>query len=111
MNPQLDIFTARERRNKGILQAVTHADKVNTGWSEKAYGLIKEFLNVHVGPFQTEELRSYAALVDFTLPAHARAWGGPVAKAARAGLIRQIDTKPTKSPKSHCANAAVWIKS
>lgn len=107
---ELDIFKSREARDKGMQTAVDHAEAVIPDWSQKAYGLLQEFLKIHVGEFQAEEVRSHAALVDFPLPPHARAWGGVIARAARSNLIKQIGIRKVRNPKAHCANSAVWIK-
>lgn len=97
-------------RDAGILVAVDHANATTANWADKSYKLLQEFLNFHIGEFQAEELRSYAALVDFPLPPHARAWGGTIVRAAKAGIIRQVGIKKVRNPKAHCANSAVWVK-
>lgn len=107
---QLNMYEGRQNRDAGIAKAVGHAEKNNPGWSNKAYALLKKFLNSHVGSFQAEELRSYAAVEDFELPPSARAWGGIIQKAARERLIKKIDIKPVSNPKANCANAGVWVK-
>ena len=55
-----------------------------------------------------EDLRSYAAEVDFDLPPHARAWGSIIQRAAKEYLIIKISTGSVKNPKAHMANAAIW---
>jgi hypothetical protein len=76
MDIQLDIFRAREERDKGIEKAIVHANEAIPGWSDQAFDLLKKFLSIHHGPFMAEEVRGYAAQIDFPLPPHARAWGG-----------------------------------
>lgn len=108
---QLNILEAIRERDKGILQAVSHANTVHAQWSDIAYSKLKEFLNTVTGPFQAEEIRSYAAIDDnFPLPPHERAWGGVIRKAAFEGLITKVGIKSTRNPKAHCANSTVWIK-
>jgi hypothetical protein len=105
---QIDLFEARELRDKGIEKAMSHANEVIPDWSEKAYQLLREFLSRHSGPFMTEEVRSYAALVDFPLPPHARAWGSVIVRAVKQGLIQSQGYAKVKNPKAHRTPAALW---
>jgi hypothetical protein len=108
---QLNILEAISERDKGMLQALTSAESKCTGWSDTAYSKLKEYLTTVTGPFQTEEIRSYAAIDDnFPLPPHERAWGGVIRRAAFEGLITKVGIKSTRNPKAHCANSTVWIK-
>jgi len=98
-------------RDAGIDKAVTHADNEIPDWSRKAYMfLIDKYLKNNDGEFQCEDVRSYAALVDFPLPPHARAWGGIIAKAAKDGFIQHTGIGPVRNAKAHRANAAIWIR-
>lgn len=101
-------FTGEQLKRAGMALAQEHADAVTPGWSELAYQfLVNQFLPLHKR-FMAEDVRSYAAQVDFTLPPHARAWGGVIAKAAKEYLIIKTSIRPVKNPKAHCANAALW---
>lgn len=111
MELQLNIFEARKERDQGIERAVVHADQVNEGWSEKAYQFLKRFLSIHVGTFQAEEVRSYAAQMDFPLPPSARAWGAVIVRAAKEGLISGVGYKAVRNKKAHATPARVWIQS
>lgn len=107
MTSQLNISFARQARDKGIKQAVDHANSVDVGWSEKVYALLKDFVKSYSGPFQFESFRlSIAGLVPE--PPHKRAFGAIAAKAAREGLIRRVGYAPVKSVNCHRANASVW---
>lgn len=107
---QLDIISAIEARDAGIAQAIDHANDVSNDWSERAYMVLQDFLNIHVGDFMVEELRSYAALIDFEIPPSSRAWGGIIRKAAFAGLVEKVGVQNTTNVKSHCTPASVWRK-
>jgi len=108
---QLNILEAIEARDKGILKAVTSAENNCPEWAEKAYSKLKEFLNTVTGPFQAEEIRSYAAIDDdFPFPPSERSWGAVMKRAAFDGLIKKIGIKSTRNPKAHCANSTVWLK-
>ncbi len=104
----LDINQGRRLRDMGIEKAVLHAEQQEPQWADKAFDLLKQFLNGQHNPFMAEDLRSYAALIDFPLPPCARAWGGVMARAAKAGLIERIGIQQVRNKKAHCANASLW---
>lgn len=106
----LDAIEASQLRDEGIQKAIDHANDVTPDWSKRAYLFLLSFLGTHPGPFMMEEVRSHAALMDFPLPPHARAWGGIIARAAKAGIVERVGIQKVKNIKAHCANAAVWIK-
>ena len=61
-------FTGEQLKRAGMDLAQEHADAVTPGWSELAYQfLVNQFLPLHKR-FMAEDVRSYAAQVDFTLP-------------------------------------------
>ena len=105
---QLDIFQATQAKEAGMNQAIEHADQVNANWSEGAYQLLLKFLSIHVGSFQAEEVRSYAALIDFPLPPSNRAWGAIIVRAVKAGIIKRIGYAPVRNIKAHKTPAALW---
>lgn len=100
----------RENRDSGMQTAVNHADAISPGWSVRAYSLLQRYLKDYHGEFMAEDFRSFCAQVDFDLPPHARAFGGVINRAAKAGLIRKVRIDQVKNTKAHCANAAVWVK-
>lgn len=108
MDVQLDIFKALEERDKGIEAALSNADWKDTDWPDKAYEFLKCFLRNHNGPFMVEEVRSYAALLDFPLPPSARSWGGIITRAAREGIVQKAGYGTTKNVKAHGTPAALW---
>lgn len=99
-----------ELRDRGIKQATDHADRVEPGWSDRAFEFMVRFLNQHSGPFMAEDVRSFAAIEDFELPPSNRAWGGVLVRAKNKKLIRYLGTRQVRNPKAHCANAALWQK-
>lgn len=108
MEVQLDIFAAEQARDKGIETALSNADWKEKDWPKKAFEFLKKFLQNHNGPFMVEEVRSYAALLDFPLPPSARAWGGIITKAAKSGIVERCGYQPTKNVKAHSTPAALW---
>lgn len=110
MSSQLlfDYEAGRQGKNNGINQAVNHANEVSPGWADRAYQFLLKFLANHNGAFMAEEVRSYAALMDFELPPSNRAWGGVIVRAKIAGIIESCGTKQVRNKKAHCANAGLW---
>lgn len=104
-------FTGEQLSQAGQELAISHANAVHEGWSEKAYRLLREYVACYGStPFRAEEVRSYAALMDFPMPPHARAWGSIFTKGKRIGLIKFLGTTQVKNPKAHCANAGLWVR-
>lgn len=106
MNTQLNIFEGERLRDKGITQAVTHADYQNEKWSENAYTFLLRYIRNNK-EFMTEDARN-ASLGIIPEPPSARAWGGIIVKAAKNGLIERIGYRNVKNSKAHCTPAAVW---
>ena len=100
-------FSGIELRDVGMQKAIDHANDKAEKWSERAYQLLIKFLHTRKR-FMGEDLRSYAAEVDFDLSPHARAWGGIIQRAAKELIIIKIGIGPVKNPKAHLANAAIW---
>jgi hypothetical protein len=109
MTVQLNIEYAKKARDKGIEQAVKHADQVFDKWSDKCYGLFKDFVKANPQPFQMETFRhSIVGLLDE--PPHKRAFGSIAVRAVRSGLIKRVGTAPVKNVKAHMAFSTVWIR-
>jgi hypothetical protein len=105
-----DLEQGRQLRDEGIKKAEDHANSVHPNWSEKAYEFLKRYLkNMGGVEFQAEDVRSFAALVNFPLPDNARAWGGVFNRAIKENLIKKVGIGPVKNKKAHCANANIYI--
>lgn len=105
---QLEFFEGREARDAGMAKAAEHAEVVVPGWNDLAFDQFKEFLSNHPGEFMGEDFRAYCAMVDFPLPPHARAFGGVILRAVKAGIISRTGYGKVRNVKAHCANAAIW---
>ena len=108
-NFDLPPVTGEQLRDAGIDKAVSNADIIDPGWSLQAYNMLLDFI---AGPggngtFMTESVRSYAEGKGFTAPASCRAWGGPMVKAKKAGIIEAVGLAPVNNIKAHKANATV----
>lgn len=107
MTSQLDISFAIKARDEGMQRAVNNANRVDEGWSDKVYELLKDFVKRYSGPFQFEDFRmSITGLI--AEPPHKRAYGAIAARAAREGLITRVGYAPVKNVDAHRAFATVW---
>lgn len=94
---QPDLFErATLRRDLGIERAEAHADRVHADWTAEAFRALGEFLGYRLTPFLAEEFVTWAE-TRVPPPPDPRAWGGPIRRAARAGLIRRIGYAPAAS--------------
>lgn len=110
MNTQLDIFQARQSRDKGMTKAINHADEVSPGWGEVAYDYFKTFVSRQHEPFKIEDFREWVK--DFIpAPPSLRSYGVVTMKAARKGLITHVGYAKVKNARAHMANCAVWKRS
>lgn len=100
--------SGRELRDAGIERARSAADRKTLGWSETAFGYLLEFLASHAEAFRGEEVREFAHAKGCPHPAHARAWGSVLMRAARENKIEKIGTVQVKNPAAHMANANLW---
>lgn len=108
----LDIDKARQERDKGIQQAVDHANAVNKEWFEKAYKMFKEWLSGWPSghEFMIEDFRLSAEIRGLKKPPSARAYGAIAVKAKKENLIVSYETAKTRGKSAHRANANKWIK-
>lgn len=91
----------------GMRQAAQHADDVEPGWSDRAYGVLLKFASTR-DAFITPELRQYAASSGFPLPTTNMAWGGVVRRAVCAKKIVQIGTQYWSDAVNHPRLVPVW---
>lgn len=103
---QLDIFISHNLRDKGIQQAINHADKVEEKWSEKAYNCLLRFIQWN-DEFMTEDVREFASL-SLSEPPSNRSWGGIIVKAVKQGLIVRKGFRNVSNAKAHSTPASVW---
>jgi hypothetical protein len=110
---QLNILTAIEERDKGMNQAMNHADAVENNWSQSAYQFLLRFLSDKPKGFRfmIEDLRMKAQLLKaLPDPPSARAFGGVAVRARNNGIIRSYTLKPVNNSKAHRAFATEWEK-
>lgn len=109
---QLDILSAIEAKDKGMNQAIDHADEVVPGWSERAYKMFCEWLNGWPSGyrFQIEGFRVSAYARGLPKPPTDRAFAVVAVRARKAGLIKSNGQKATSSATAHRCYANEWEK-
>ncbi len=74
---------------QGMSQSAAHAEAVDDGFHERAYGLLTAFCRLQATqPFTSEDFRLYAHREDFPI-AVPKALGAVFKRAAKNGLIRR----------------------
>lgn len=87
-------YTAQ--RDEGIRRAESHAEHLEPGWKEVAYGMLEAFCKARRGCiFTSEDVRRWCDLRGFDSPVP-KAWGGVFLKASRRNLIRKTGTAIAK---------------
>ena len=100
------LFDGVEQRDRGIAQAVSHADRESPNWSDKAYDFLLDFLRTNT-KFMAEDVRN-ASVGIVPAPPSNRAWGAVIVRAAKKGIIRKVGFNKVKNPKAHCTPATEW---
>lgn len=105
---QMSINFARAARDEGISRAVDRADRAVAGWSDLAFEFIKLFAqqsggNEFIGRDIVVAAKSYGLIQ----PPNDKAWGGPIQRAARAGIIRRVGAAP--DPNRHMVLVPLWV--
>ena len=107
---ELTLPTGRELRDKGMEQAISHADGATLcwreSWSKRALVLCQMFAETH-DVFSAEEIRFWSTVL-IEEPPSLRAWGSVIIAAAKAGMIEKIGYCQVTNPTAHRANAALW---
>jgi hypothetical protein len=97
-------------RDNGIQQSIKHADAEAPGWSDRAFYMLRDYLESVGGRFQTEDVREWCHGRGLDLPPSKRAWGGIIIRAKNVGLIRFSGYENVSNTKAHCTPAACWEK-
>lgn len=99
--------TAQQLAEEGMSRAVDHADEIEPGWSQRAYGMLESYALNHF-EFMTEEVRVWAHGEGLPTPPDGRAWGAVTLRAVKAGVIAWERYQKTRSPPAHATPRAVW---
>lgn len=99
-------FRGEDLRDRGMQQAVDHADQVEVGWSDIALKFVMYYA-LNNRTFSGEQVRA-ASRGLVPEPPHLRAWGGVMMKAAKMAIIRKCGYVQVENPNAHKATAALW---
>lgn len=102
----IDFAAARAARDRGMQQAIDHANRVDPSWADTVYTYLRVYARTHPS-FTTEDVRR-AAGDEVPTPPDKRAWGGVVNRAVRAGVVARSGFVQAKDPKVHCNVVTLW---
>lgn len=98
---------AKAQRDAGITRAVSNAEGKTPGWSDLALAWIRLYAYEHRGEkFIGRDIVLASRNAGVIQPPNDKAWGGPMMRAARAGVIRKVGTAP--DPNRHCNPVPLW---
>lgn len=105
-----DLFAqpaANDLAREGMARAVDHADRVEGGWSVRAYQLFEQFAVSH-WEFMTEDVRNWAHKLGLPAAPSGRAWGAVALRACRDRIIVSNGYRKTTNPLAHGTPATLW---
>lgn len=107
MSEQISIDFARAARDEGIQRATSRADRAVAGWSDLAFEFVKLYAQQYRGKrFIGRDIVLAAKSWGLIDPPNDKAWGGPMLRASRAGIIRKVGTAP--DPNRHMNPVPLW---
>jgi hypothetical protein len=97
-------------RDAGMDRAAEHANRVDLGWTDRAFAVFCDFARSPRGalPFLTEDVREYAKAAGLPDPPDRRAWGAIPVRALKAGVIERAGYLPARDPKVHRSINPAW---
>lgn len=109
---QLSIFTGETLKEKGMAKAIANADRVESGWSERAYQMFLKFIDglPKDRRFMTEQFRMYAFERGLSAPPSLRAFGSVILRASNECKIVRVGFGTVENAKAHRCFASVWRK-
>lgn len=100
---------ARKAAQEGIDRAVSCAEKKTPGWSDVALAFIRLHCQRNKGKtFTGFEIVQASIGYGVIQPPNSKAWGGPIQRAARAGLIVKAGTVEDPNPERHGSQVPLW---
>lgn len=102
MSAQLRIDFARAQRDESMQRAVDAAEGRVPRWGEVAFQYIRLYAQQHKGTrFIGRDITQAAKVYGLESPASEKAWGGPVQRAVREGVLRKVGF--AQDPNRHCS--------
>lgn len=93
---------------RGMNQALAHAEQVETGWGDVAYLFLQKYAREHAEPFTALDVRTAASAWGLSDPPTPKAFGGVFQRASRAGVIRKIGYAP--HAERHASPTVLWSR-
>ena len=94
------LATARAERDIGIERAAEHGERDVPDWNEVAFRYIRNFARGRLGTFIGHDIVLAAAAWGLSTE-DARAWGAPVRRAVKEGVLVQVGY--AQAPHRHCS--------
>lgn len=99
---QLTIEQAIARADDGMERALAHAEQECDRWGELAWRFIQLYALKHKGErFTGRQIVLASKTYGLIQPPTDKAFGGPIQRAVRAGIIRKVGFAP--DPNRHCS--------
>lgn len=95
-------MTGQELKERGIQQAVDHADRDNKDWSASIIQELRKWVSRQSQVFAIEDFRRHITVRHpDLLPPTPNAWGYLSRAALNLKIVRHIGYRKAKSPKTH----------
>ncbi len=88
---------AKNRRERGIVSSILHADDTAKDWADRAFGHLCMFAGSQSQPWTVEQFREYAAEHGLDMPEELRAFGGVTLRALHRKIITRVGYAPAHS--------------
>lgn len=98
---------AKRAAQDGIDQAVAGADREISGWSQQAFEFVRSYAIAHRGQqYIGHDIVQASIAAGIAQPTNSKAWGAPIQRAAREGLIVRVGYSP--DPNRHTNPVPLW---
>lgn len=101
----IEMIQAVEARERGMAQALEHAEREHFDWAEQAYGFLQTYARSHE-EFISEDVSDASKVLNFPQPPTDRAWGSIYKRAIKNDLIIQVGTG--RSRRRHASICPLW---
>lgn len=104
----IDVATlARRDAQKGIDHAAAAADQKHRGWTDEAFEFIRTYAkNMKGKQYIGHDIVAASCVRGILQPENSKAWGQPIQRAAREGLIKRVGFAP--DPNRHTNPVPLW---
>ena len=105
---QVELNFARAARDEGIRRSESRANEAIPGWSDLAFQFIQLYAQRNRGKqFIGRDVVLAAKAYGLIDPPNDKAWGGPMQRASKAGVIRKVGV--AQDPNRHCNPVPLWL--